>query len=153
MVYISELVLICAILGPILALIVFMCLKAGIGSTSEVSKKRLALHKAYARELEEEIAALKVDLRSAKAKYSNREQAPMITGDISDIASVIPSLLPTLEHKLPRWLRPLLHNEQVMNSITTYAKENPEDLKRLVGSLVNLKPSSDKAKIEETLTV
>lgn len=140
------------ILGIILGGIITLSLKIVLNSgayADRTHKSTLKLYKDYIKELEISLEDYKKEAISAKRRYANREAAPQISGDLSDIGSLLPSILPSITAKLPKWLQPLAQNPQVIESITRYASEHPDKVQSLLGSVLNSK-SKDVTNVTNT---
>lgn len=147
----TDIVLISAIISITTLLIIGILVKSGMFSALEVSRKRLKLQKDYSLELEQEIAEYKRALRSEQTRRAARETPPTLRGDLSDIGTLIPELLPMIGNKLPGWFRPIINNPQAIGMVQEFAQRDPEKFTALISKIINVKPkdsSSDKANIE-----
>lgn len=137
------------------SIVITLSLKIVLNSgayASTTHKNTLKLYKDYIRELEVTVEDYKKEMISAKRRMANKEAAPAVAGDLSDISAILPSLLPTIVPKLPKWLQPLASNPEVISSLTKYASENPEKIQSLLGGVLRSagSPSTTSNKPETT---
>ena len=63
--------------------------------------------------------------------------------EMGDLDGVLPELLGQVEGILPKWATKFLKsNPDIVNSVITYAKDNPDKAKELIGKFVKIKPKA-----------
>jgi hypothetical protein len=63
--------------------------------------------------------------------------------EMGDLDGVLPELLGQVESILPKWASKFLKsNPDIVNSVVSYAKENPDKAKELISRYVKIKPQT-----------
>ena len=80
--------------------------------------------------------------RSLQNKLNSMEKGPSLS-EIDDLDGVLPELLGQIEGILPKWATKFLKsNPDIVNSVVTYAKDNPDKAKELIGKFVKIRPKT-----------
>ena len=133
---VSELFLIVlAITIPISLMTVFVAklFRKNAEIDPDITRKRL-------KQMSEYIADLEKKNRSKQNKLNSMQAGPRIEGNVDDIAGVIGPLLQNVQQHLPKWAQGLVSNPEMLKQAETmimkYAKENPEQVKSIIGRFV-----------------
>jgi len=105
----------------------------------DITRKRL-------KQMSEYIADLEKKNRSKQNKLNSMQAGPRIEGNVDDIGGVIGPLLQSVKGHLPKYLTTILESNPAMlkeaeTMIIKYAKENPEQVKSIIGRFVKGKTS------------
>ena len=80
--------------------------------------------------------------RSLQNKLNSMQKGPELS-EMGDLDGVLPELLGQVEGILPKWATKFLKsNPDIVNSVVSYAKENPDKAKELIGKFVKIKPKA-----------
>ena len=80
--------------------------------------------------------------RSLQNKLNSMQKGPELS-EMGDLDGVLPELLGQVEGILPKWATKFLKsNPDIVNSVITYAKDNPDKAKELIGKFVKIKPKA-----------
>ena len=80
--------------------------------------------------------------RSLQNKLNSMQKGPELS-EMGDLEGVLPELLGQVEGILPKWASKFLKsNPDIVNSVITYAKDNPDKAKDLIGRFVKIKPKA-----------
>jgi len=80
--------------------------------------------------------------RSLQNKLNSMQKGPELS-EMGDLDGVLPELLGQVESILPKWATKFLKsNPDIVNSVVTYAKDNPDKAKELIGRFVKIKPKA-----------
>ena len=97
--------------------------------SSKSQKKLQQLDNEYIDELEHR-------LKQYKNKANNMERPPTITGDPSELDSILPELFSSFEQYAPKWLKPFLGNKDTQKFLIDYAQKNPEKVSGMLQKMV-----------------
>ena len=99
---------------------------------------------------EEYISEVERKNRSLQNKLNSMQKGPELS-EMGDLDGVLPELVGQLDGILPKWATKFLKsNPDIVNSVVSYAKENPDKARELIGKFVKIKP---KASSPENATV
>tara|TARA_R110002020_G_scaffold270186_3_gene485504 strand:- start:328 stop:774 length:447 start_codon:yes stop_codon:yes gene_type:complete len=99
---------------------------------------------------EEYITEVERKNRSLQNKLNSMQKGPELS-EMGDLDGVLPELVGQLDGILPKWATKFLKsNPDIVNSVVSYAKENPDKARELIGKFVKIKP---KASSPENATV
>ena len=84
----------------------------------------------------EYIAELESQLKKYKNKASNMERGPQIQGEISELGQLLPELLGQFQHLAPKWIQPLLKDENMQKWLVDYVSKNPEKAGEFFGKII-----------------
>jgi hypothetical protein len=91
---------------------------------------------------EEYISEVERKNRSLQNKLNSMQKGPELS-EMGDLDGVLPELLGQVEGILPKWATKFLKsNPDIVNSVITYAKDNPDKAKELIGKFVKIKPKA-----------
>ena len=91
---------------------------------------------------EEYIGEVERKNRSLQNKLNSMQKGPELS-EMGDLDGVLPELLGQVEGILPKWATKFLKsNPDIVNSVVSYAKENPDKAKELIGKFVKIKPKA-----------
>ena len=91
---------------------------------------------------EDYVAEVERKNRSLQNKLNSMQKGPELS-EIGDLDGVLPELLGQVEGILPKWATKFLKsNPDIVNSVVSYAKENPDKAKELIGKFVKIKPKA-----------
>ena len=91
---------------------------------------------------EEYITEVERKNRSLQNKLNSMQKGPEIS-EMGDLEGVLPELVGQLDGILPKWATKFLKsNPDIVNSVVSYAKENPDKAKELIGKFVKIKPKT-----------
>ena len=91
---------------------------------------------------EEYISEVERKNRSLQNKLNSMQKGPELS-EMGDLDGVLPELLGQVEGILPKWATKFLKsNPDIVNSVVSYAKENPDKAKELIGKFVKIKPKA-----------
>ena len=91
---------------------------------------------------EEYITEVERKNRSLQNKLNSMQKGPELS-EMGDLDGVLPELLGQVEGILPKWATKFLKsNPDIVNSVVSYAKENPDKAKELIGKFVKIKPKA-----------
>ena len=91
---------------------------------------------------EEYISEVERKNRSLQNKLNSMQKGPELS-EMGDLDGVLPELLGQVEGILPKWATKFLKsNPDIVNSVVSYAKENPDKAKELIGKFVKIKPTT-----------
>jgi|TARA_B100001765_G_C19463718_1_gene320507 hypothetical protein len=91
---------------------------------------------------EEYISEVERKNRSLQNKLNSMQKGPELS-EMGDLDGVLPELLGQVEGILPKWATKFLKsNPDIVNSVVSYAKENPDKAKELIGKFVKIKPKT-----------
>jgi len=80
--------------------------------------------------------------RSLQNKLNSMQKGPELS-EMGDLDGVLPELLGQVEGILPKWATKFLKsNPDIVNSVISYAKDNPDKAKELIGRFVKIKPKA-----------
>ena len=80
--------------------------------------------------------------RSLQNKLNSMQKGPELS-EMGDLDGVLPELLGQVEGILPKWATKFLKsNPDIVNSVISYAKDNPDKAKELIGKFVKIKPKA-----------
>ena len=86
--------------------------------------------------------------RSLQNKLNSMQKGPELS-EMGDLEGVLPELLGQVEGILPKWATKFLKsNPDIVNSVISYAKDNPDKAKELIGKFVKIKPKAGTANAE-----
>ena len=134
---VSELFLIVlAVTIPISLMVVFVAklFRKNAEIDPDITRKRLKNMQTYIDELEKKV-------KSKTNKINSMQTGPRIEGNIDDIGGVVGPLLQGMKGHLPKWATSLIgSNPEILKEAETmimkYAKENPEQVKSIIGRFV-----------------
>lgn len=86
----------------------------------------LKIYKKKLKTADEYINDLEADIKSYVNALNRKEVGPKMEGDISDLKSILPELLPEFARFGPKWLAPILQVPEVGSAIATYVEKNPQ---------------------------
>jgi len=86
----------------------------------------------YILELEEKV-------RKYKNKSSNMERGPQLEGSVDELDQILPNLVNEFKPYAPKWLQPLLGDQNTQKWIVKYLQEHPDKLKQYFGKMVKAK--------------
>ena len=91
---------------------------------------------------EEYISEVERKNRSLQNKLNSMQKGPELS-EMGDLDGVLPELLGQVEGILPKWATKFLKsNPDIVNSVISYAKDNPDKAKELIGRFVKIKPKA-----------
>ena len=91
---------------------------------------------------EEYITEVERKNRSLQNKLNSMQKGPELS-EMGDLDGILPELLGQVEGILPKWATKFLKsNPDIVNSVVSYAKENPDKAKELIGKFVKIKPKA-----------
>ena len=91
---------------------------------------------------EEYITEVERKNRSLQNKLNSMQKGPELS-EMGDLDGVLPELVGQLDGILPKWATKFLKsNPDIVNSVVSYAKENPDKAKELIGKFVKIKPKT-----------
>ena len=91
---------------------------------------------------EEYISEVERKNRSLQNKLNSMQKGPELS-EMGDLDGVLPELVGQLDGILPKWATKFLKsNPDIVNSVVSYAKENPDKAKELIGKFVKIKPTT-----------
>jgi hypothetical protein len=91
---------------------------------------------------EEYISEVERKNRSLQNKLNSMQKGPELS-EMGDLDGVLPELLGQVEGILPKWATKFLKsNPDIVNGVITYAKDNPDKAKELIGKFVKIKPKA-----------
>ena len=91
---------------------------------------------------EEYITEVERKNRSLQNKLNSMQKGPELS-EMGDLDGVLPELLGQVEGILPKWATKFLKsNPDIVNTVVSYAKENPDKAKELIGKFVKIKPKA-----------
>ena len=91
---------------------------------------------------EEYVAEVERKNRSLQGKLNSMQKGPELS-EMGDLDGVLPELVGQLDGILPKWATKFLKsNPDIVNSVVSYAKENPDKAKELIGKFVKIKPKT-----------
>tara|TARA_B100001013_G_C24580965_1_gene430606 strand:- start:159 stop:605 length:447 start_codon:yes stop_codon:yes gene_type:complete len=94
---------------------------------------------------EEYITEVERKNRSLQNKLNSMQKGPELS-EMGDLDGVLPELLGQVEGILPKWATKFLKsNPDIVNSVVSYAKSNPDKAKELIGKFVKIKPKAQGA--------
>ena len=94
---------------------------------------------------EEYITEVERKNRSLQNKLNSMQKGPELS-EMGDLDGVLPELVGQLDGILPKWATKFLKsNPDIVNSVVSYAKENPDKAKELIGKFVKIKPKASSA--------
>ena len=80
--------------------------------------------------------------RSLQNKLNSMQKGPELS-EIGDLDGVLPELLGQVESILPKWATKIIKsNPDIVNSVISYAKDNPDKAKDIIGRFVKIKPQA-----------
>ena len=80
--------------------------------------------------------------RSLQNKLNSMQKGPIIS-DSDDLDSVLPELVGQLDGILPKWATKILKsNPGIVDQVVKYAKENPDQAKKLIGRFTKIGPKA-----------
>ena len=85
--------------------------------------------------------------RSKQNKLNSMQAGPRIEGNVDDLGGVVGPLLQNIQPHLPKWLSSIIGSNPAMlkeaeTMIIKYAKDNPEQVKSIIGRFVKGKTAS-----------
>lgn len=90
--------------------------------------------------MDDYIKELEVDNKSLQKQINAMKRGAKISEeDMSDPENAIMKLIPQFEHLVPKSMKPLLRDPQLVKTAMTLYKENPEAAKKLLGQFVSKK--------------
>ena len=100
---------------------------------------------------EEYIAELEHGKRKLQNKLNSMQKGPELS-EMGDLDGVLPELLGQVEGILPKWATKFLKsNPDIVNSVITYAKDNPDKAKEIIGKFVKIRPKAGAAQQDTML--
>ena len=91
---------------------------------------------------EDYIAEVERKNRSLQNKLNSMQKGPELS-QVGDLDGVLPELLGQIESILPKWATKFLKsNPDIVNNVISYAKDNPDKAKELIGKFVKIKPKA-----------
>jgi len=93
----------------------------------------------------------KTELKSLRAKVNSDKALPKVAGDMSDIDSIITSLLPKITNKFPE-LKGLIGDGDI-SSIINLAKQHPEIVKKFLPKFISTGKKDDLSSSSESVSV
>ena len=89
--------------------------------------------------------------RSLQNKLNSMQKGPELS-EMGDLDGVLPELLGQVEGILPKWATKFLKsNPDIVNSVITYAKDNPDKAKEIIGKFVKIRPKAGAAQQDTML--
>ena len=86
--------------------------------------------------------------RSLQNKLNSMQKGPELS-EMGDLDGVLPELLGQVEGILPKWATKIIKsNPDIVNSVISYAKDNPDKAKEIIGKFVKIKPKAGTANAE-----
>ena len=80
--------------------------------------------------------------RSLQNKLNSMQKGPELS-EMGDLDGVLPELLGQVESILPKWATKIIKsNPDIVNSVISYAKDNPDKAKDIIGRFVKIKPTA-----------
>ena len=148
---VSELFLtVLAVTIPVSLMVIFIAklFRKNAEIDPDITRKRL-------KQMTEYIADLEKKNRSKQNKINSMQAGPRIEGNIDDLGGVIGPLIQSMKGHMPKWLSSIVNSNPEMlkeaeTMITKYAKENPEQVKSIIGRFVKGKttpPGSEEATV------
>jgi len=96
------------------------------------------------------IEELEDDLKTAKTKLSARERGPKIEGSQGQLTELIPELLGSFESFVPKWLKPIIANKDIQQTLIKKVQEDPEKFANLFSKLIGKKQATEQnASVQE----
>ena len=127
-----------AIIVMIGAVLVARMYRNTSGTDEKVNKKRFALLQKYSDELEKDNDGYEEQLKSLKAKLSQKERAPSIPeANKDDWSSIIPDFIGDISGFLPKKLQPLFENKDLQQVIIKKVLDNPEKFKPYIDKFIS----------------
>lgn len=102
------------------------------GSNSKVLKNKIKDHEEYEKYLKKMVTTY-------KNKANSMEKGPAIEGELSELESLIPDLVSQFGDYAPKWLQPLLKDQEAQKWILDYVGKNPDKAKQFLGKMVGKK--------------
>ena len=97
---------------------------------------------------QEYIEELEYKLKQIKNTLNKAEQGPRVTGDISELSSLLPDIVGQFSKYAPKWLQPILSNPESSKWIMEYVEKNPEKASELFAKFIRKKgDKSDKIEV------
>jgi len=93
----------------------------------------------------------KTELKSLRAKINSDHALPKVAGDMSDIDSIITSLLPKITNKFPE-LKGLIGDGDI-STIIKLAKDHPEIVKKFLPKFLSTGKKNDDIQATDSLSV
>jgi len=93
----------------------------------------------------------KKEMKSMRAKINSDHALPKVAGDMSDIDSIITSLLPKITNKFPE-LKGLIGDGDI-GTIIKLAKDHPEIVKKFLPKFLSTGKKKDDLEAANTLSV
>jgi hypothetical protein len=88
------------------------------------------------------IIELEKQKRSLQNKLNSMQKGPELS-EMGDLDGILPELLGQVEGILPKWATKFLKsNPDIVNSVITYAKDNPDKAKDIIGKFVKIRPKA-----------
>lgn len=88
------------------------------------------------------IIELEKQKRSLQNKLNSMQKGPELS-EMGDLDGILPELLGQVEGILPKWATKFLKsNPDIVNSVITYAKDNPDKAKDIIGRFVKIRPKA-----------
>jgi hypothetical protein len=85
------------------------------------------------------IEALKQDVLKYKNKASNMETGPRIEGELGELTNFLPDIVKEFEPYAPKWLKPILGNQDAQAWIVEYVSKHPEKLEEWFARFIKSK--------------
>jgi len=93
----------------------------------------------------------KKEMKSLRAKVNSDHALPKVSGDMSDIDSIITSLLPKITNKFPE-LKGLIGDGDI-STIIKLAKDHPDIVKKFLPKFLSTGKKNDDIATSDTLSV
>jgi len=93
----------------------------------------------------------KKEMKSLRAKVNSDHALPKVAGDMSDIDSIITSLLPKITNKFPE-LKGLIGDGDI-STIIKLAKDHPDIVKKFLPKFLSTGKKNDDIEASDTLSV
>ena len=94
---------------------------------------------------EEYITEVERKNRSLQNKLNSMQKGPELS-ELGDLDGVLPELIGQLDGILPKWATKFIKGQpDLVNSVISYAKDNPDKAKELIGRFVKIKPTTKSA--------
>jgi len=110
------------------------------GLDPKITEKRLAQYATYIDELE-------ADNKSLINQRNSEQKGPQIEGDMSELSSILPSLLDDLGGLVPNYVKPFFKNKDFVQWMAQYAQNNPDKAAAIFGKFFRNKAQKHPAGI------
>jgi len=99
--------------------------------------------KAKVKEQDEYVKYLKSQITIFKNKANNMERGPQIEGDINELDGILPNVVSEFADFAPKWLQPILKDNESQQWILKYVQEHPDVAKKWFSKIVGKKLGSN----------